>query len=98
MKPNIMFIVSNKAEYRLDFYSNGVKIKISKSPITINNSLAGFKHLNRLDSVLARSEWDDHDVFDSMFIDNYNNIIEGTMSNLFFIKENVLYTPSINIC
>lgn len=98
MKPNIMFIVSNKTEYPSDFYSNGVKIKISKSPITINNSLAGFKHLNRLDSVLARSEWEDHDVFDSMFIDNYNNIIEGTMSNLFFIKENVLYTPSINIC
>ena len=98
MKPNIIFIVSNRPDYPKDFYSKGVKIRFSKNPISSNNVLSGFKHLNRLDSVLARSEWEDKNIFDSIFINKNNNIIEGTMSNLFLLKENILYTPSINFC
>jgi len=98
MKPNIIFIVSNMIKYPKDFYSNGVNIRFSRSPISTNNSLSGFKHLNRLDSVLARAEWEVDDLFDSIFVDNHNNIIEGTMANLFLLKDNILYTPSINLC
>jgi len=97
MKPNIIFIVSDMNGYPKSFYTKGIDIRFSKTPITSNSSLSGFKHLNRLDSVLSRSEWEVDDIFDSIFLDSNNNIIEGTMSNVFILNENILYTPLINL-
>ena len=63
--------------------------------ITTNKILSGWKHLNRLDSVLARSEWDHPDIYEGILIDKNKNIMEGTMSNVFFVKNDILYTPKI---
>ena len=57
--------------------------------------LAGLKHLNRIDSVMARSEWEEDEFFDGVMLDNSESIIDGTMTNLFFSKNKVLYTPII---
>lgn len=59
-------------------------------------ALAGLKHLNRLDQVLARSEWDDQDNFDEGIMFNIDgDVIEGTMSNIFWLKGEQLYTPDL---
>ena len=49
----------------------------------------------RLDSVQARSEWNNKNIFEGIFIDNNENILEGTMTNIFFVKNKSLVTPSI---
>ncbi len=73
------------------------KVCLCKHPVSINSVLAGIKHLNRLDNVLARREWDNE--FDEGFMfDTHGNLIEGTMSNVFGIKNNVLYTPGLDQC
>jgi len=73
------------------------KIYLCKHPISINPVLAGIKHLNRLDNVLARSEWDDE--FDEGFMfDGHGNLIEGTMSNVFGINNTTLFTPGLDQC
>ena len=51
--------------------------------------------MNRLDSVLARSEWQDEKVFEGVFIDSNQNILEGTMTNIFFVCKKILITPPI---
>ena len=78
----------------------GVALRFCTTPISVNPALAGMKHLCRLDNVLARSEWvncgsSETDFFDGLMLDACQNVIEGTMSNLFLIKANTLVTPSL---
>ena len=72
-----------------------MKLRFCEFPIFENSMLAGLKHLNRIDSVMARSEWEEDEFFDGVMLDNSESIIDGTMTNLFFSKNNVLYTPII---
>ncbi len=71
---------------------------ICKQQVSINESLAGLKHLNRLENVMARNEWQDNDkqsYIDGLMLNANQHVIEGTMSNLFAIKDNQLYTPQL---
>ena len=73
----------------------GVQARICDTPVSVNPVLAGIKHLNRLDNVLARNEWRGADFQEGIMLDHQRNIIEGTMSNIFCVRDNKLYTPSL---
>src|SRR5487761_2550584 len=60
--------------------------------------LAGIKHLNRLENVLASSEWQGQDVQEGLLNDITGNVIGGTRSNLFMLRGNILYTPNLSRC
>ncbi len=92
ISPSIIFLCFHGQKSNLR--KNIIKVKYCKSPISENSQIAGLKHLNRLDSVMARSEWGD-EYYEGILCDSKNNLIEGTMTNVFFIKENILFTPKI---
>lgn len=74
------------------------ELYICKQQVSINESLAGLKHLNRLENVLARNEWHDtakNNYVDGLMLNANQHVIEGTMSNVFAIKNNRLYTPDL---
>ena len=74
------------------------ELYVCKQQVSINENLAGIKHLNRLENVLARNEWRDsvNDNFiDGLMLDADQHVIEATMSNLFAVKDNQLYTPDL---
>jgi len=48
--------------------------------------------------VMARSEWSDTTIAEGIILDYEKNVIEGTMSNLIYIKNNTLYTPELFAC
>ncbi|SQF97598.1 4-amino-4-deoxychorismate lyase [Paucimonas lemoignei] len=60
--------------------------------------LAGLKHLNRLEQVLARSEWQDATHAEGLMRDISGRIIEGVYSNLFLIKDQTLLTADLSRC
>ena len=60
--------------------------------------LAGVKHLNRLENVLARAEWDDPAIFEGLLCDDRGAVISGVMSNLFWVKDGELFTPDLSEC
>jgi len=60
--------------------------------------LAGLKHLNRLEQVLARSEWQDVTYAEGLMRDSSGRIIEGVYSNLFLIKDQALVTADLTRC
>lgn len=60
--------------------------------------LAGIKHLNRLENVLARAEWRDADTFEGLMCDADGHVIEGTRCNLFLVEEGQLVTPRLDRC
>ncbi|MCA1979248.1 MAG: aminodeoxychorismate lyase [Thiobacillus sp.] len=55
--------------------------------------LAGVKHLNRLENVLARAEWRDPEIFEGLLCDDTGMLVGGTMSNLLWMKDGELRTP-----
>ncbi|CEA05464.1 4-amino-4-deoxychorismate lyase [Pseudomonas saudimassiliensis] len=60
--------------------------------------LAGIKHLNRLEQVLARSEWQDDVHAEGLVLDLVGNPVEGTMSNLFIRLDDAWITPALDHC
>jgi len=85
-------------EYDPDMYEQGIVLRLCKTRLSQNPALAGIKHLNRLEQVLARNEWRDTGVFEGLMLDTDGDIIEGTMSNLFMFVDGVLLTPSLDGC
>jgi 4-amino-4-deoxychorismate lyase len=64
--------------------------------LAIQPALAGIKHLNRLENVLARSEWHDPQIAEGLLCDARGRVIGGTMSNLFLLHKGVLVTPMLD--
>lgn len=60
--------------------------------------LAGIKHLNRLENVLARAEWNDPEIAEGLLLDEAGSVICGTMSNLFIVEGGSLVTPELARC
>ncbi|MDA7087828.1 aminodeoxychorismate lyase [Pseudomonas sp. SA3-5] len=60
--------------------------------------LAGIKHLNRLEQVLARAEWQDAEHAEGLMLDASGRVIEGVFSNLFLVQDGVLLTPDLSRC
>ena len=94
MKPTIAFLTFPKPQLSPMIYKSGVNSIFCKNKLYSHNRLSGLKHMNRLDSVLARSEWED-EFFEGIILDEKDNLVEGTMTNIFFIKDDTLITPPI---
>ncbi|QCI11406.1 aminodeoxychorismate lyase [Pseudomonas putida] len=60
--------------------------------------LAGLKHLNRLEQVLARAEWQDSEHAEGLMRDAQGRVIEGVYSNLFLVRNGVLLTADLSRC
>jgi 4-amino-4-deoxychorismate lyase len=76
----------------------GVRATLCSLRLGHNPLLAGIKHLNRLEQVMARSEWDNADIREGLLLDQAGHIIEGTMSNLFLVFKGDLVTPDLSRC
>jgi len=83
-------------DYPESHQTQGIKARFCELRLGLNPVLAGLKHNNRLEQVLARAEW--FDEFQEGLMLNLNeHVIEGTMSNLFIVKDQVIYTPEIKL-
>lgn len=81
--------------YPDSYQAQGINACFCELRLGLNPALAGLKHNNRLEQVLARAEW--RDEFQEGLMLNLNeHVIEGTMSNLFVIKKQKIYTPEIS--
>lgn len=79
-------------------WRQGVAMRTCTTRLGRNTALAGLKHLNRLEQVLARCEWDDADIAEGVMFDIDGNVISGTMSNLFMVESGRLMTPALSQC
>lgn len=103
LEPTRVLAISQAPKFPASHATLGVKLRLCEMRLGDNPVLAGIKHLNRLEQVLARAEWDDPDIAEGVLLDNNNNIIEGTMSNLFCVQmaegaQPTLLTPALSRC
>lgn len=76
----------------------GVRVRWCDTRLGHQPALAGLKHLNRLEQVLARGEWDDPDIPEGLMLDPEGWVIEATQSNLFVWQDHRLLTPPLDRC
>ena len=84
--------------YPASHYSRGVRVHLCRTRLAAQPALAGVKHLNRLEQVLARSEWTERGIAEGLMCDHDGNVVCGTMSNLFLVEGGVLATPALARC
>ena len=73
-------------------------VRLCRMKLGTNEQMAGLKTLNRLESVIARSEWTDKRIAEGLMRDGDDHIVCGTMSNLFLRQGTQLVTPLLDRC
>ncbi len=77
---------------------DGVRVRLATLRLGENPLLAGLKHLNRLEQVLARAEWHDPDIAEALLFSSSGRLVSGTMSNVFLVRDGRLVTPRMDLC
>ena len=98
VEPTRVILSSPRVPYPADYAASGVRSKKCALTLAHQPALAGVKHLNRLENVLARAEWRDPEVAEGLLCDAAGNLIGGTMTNVFIAKAGALATPALNRC
>ncbi|MFP5357091.1 MAG: aminodeoxychorismate lyase [Gammaproteobacteria bacterium] len=77
-------------------WTQGIRALRSAVTLAPQPLLAGVKHLNRLEQVLASRGWPDG-VLEALQTDPGGHPLCGTRSNLFWVKNGCLYTPDLGL-
>lgn len=98
VEPRRILHVYPAPDYPSAWRKRGVAVRFCQTPASYNPALAGLKHLNRLDSVLARAEWEDTEIVDGLMSGMDGEVVGGTMTNLFLWDGQALMTPAVDRC
>lgn len=82
--------------YTQDMYIRGFKLNIS--PIKRGNSIL-YKHktTNYFENIYTKNYANENGFDDGIFLNSEGTILECSMSNIFFIKDDIVLTPSSNL-
>ncbi len=98
-KPRIIIQVSPHPLYKktadMTEMHPAMAVTLCKSVCAINPQLAGIKHLNRLENVLARAELIGTEFAEGIMLNARQQVISATQSNVFLIKGQQLVTPKL---
>ncbi len=76
----------------------GIVVRWCETRLGRNAGLAGIKHLNRLEQVLAQGEWRDPAIAEGLMFDTEGEVVAATAGNLFVVREGMLCTPDLRYC
>ncbi len=92
-----LLIMSDAPHYAADCWTDGVVATLSPVRLSSQRDLAGVKHLNRLEQVLASRDWP-MSASEALMSDEQGHVICGTRSNLFWVRGDRLFTPFLDRC
>ena len=87
--------VSPLPEHYGHWREQGITLALSPVRLGRNPHLAGIKHLNRLEQVLIRAHLEQTDADEALVLDSEGWVTECCAANLFWRKDNVVYTPHL---
>lgn len=81
----------------------GLALRWCTTRLAIQPALAGIKHCNRLEHVLARAEWNDcaaadRDADEGLMCDHDGTVVCATAANLFILNDGRWLTPILDRC
>ncbi len=78
-----------------EFNSKGLTSGIYKEQLKTSSSVSTIKSLSSLVSVMAGIYARENKLDDVLLMNNAGNVIESFNSNLFIVKDNIIYTPPV---
>jgi len=78
--------------------SNVIRARMCNLRLGLQPALAGIKHLNRLEQVMARAEWTDESIFEGILLDEEDHVISATAGNIFLVSGGRFLTPRMDRC
>jgi 4-amino-4-deoxychorismate lyase len=97
-EPAVTRIVVSSAPKPRNDPDDGIVVRLCDTPLGLNPRLAGLKHLNRLEQVLACAEWDDPAIAEGLMSAVDGRIVCATAANVFLVRDGQLVTPDIRDC
>lgn len=91
-----LVISTRETSYTHDKYEKGFSLCFSDVKRNPHSILTYIKSNNYLENILAREKAVNKGFDEVVFLNVYNKICEGCISNIFFIKNKKIYTPSID--
>ncbi len=79
------------------YVTDGITLQVCDLVLSQQSRLAGMKHLNRLEQVLAAQELKD-DAVEGLLLDTQGHVIEAISANIFIVKGRTLLTPRLDRC
>ncbi len=98
--PKPTFVIISKAfkEYPKEYYEKGVKIVIVSVRRNFKDALnPQIKSLNFLNNILAKIESKNKGAYEAIMLNYRGYLAEGTITNIFFVNNNILCTPSLDV-
>jgi len=83
-------------QFNSDNWKNGIAIKKCNLVLASQPILAGIKHLNRLENIMAKMELENTIYQEGILCDSEQNVIEGISSNVFIVIKNTILTPKLD--
>lgn len=83
--------------YSQELYSNGMNVGISKIQYAQQPFLAGIKHGNRLEQVIA-SQSISNEIDDVLMLDTQGRVISTSKGNIFIKFNDTWFTPDLSLC
>lgn len=94
-EPTFVVIAEPFREYPEHLYNSGVKLVIANTRRNLVEAInPKIKSLNFLNNIFAKMEAKERGAYEAIMLNVEGLIAEGTVSNIFFVKENVLCTPA----
>lgn len=95
-EPTFVVIANEFKNYPKSYYEEGIKLIIASVRRNLKEALnPQIKSLNFLNNILAKIEAKQADVYEAIMLNAADHLAEGTISNIFFVKDDILCTPSI---
>ena len=95
--PNIIIIVMDIKEYPEPYYEKGIHVALVSIKRNARDALnPNIKTGNYLNNVLAKMEANKLGAQDAIMVNPWGHLTEGTTSNLFFVREGHILTPSLD--
>lgn len=95
-EPTIVITTQELKDYPKVFYEKGISLIISETRRNLKEAINPcIKSLNFLNNILAKIEAKKRDAYEALMLNAYGKLTEGTISNVFFYKDGILCTPSL---
>ncbi len=97
-KPTIVIISRALKEYPRSYYQKGVKVAVVDVRRNFKKALnPKIKSFNFLNNILAKIESKEKGAYEALMLNYRGYVAEGTITNIFFVKNNILCTPAPDV-
>lgn len=94
--PTTIIYISERDNESRNVTKDAARLDFCSTTLGYQPLLAGIKHLNRLEQVMARKEVQEAGLDEGLMCGLQGEIIEATAHNIFAVQNNILYTPELN--